>query len=276
MKPRIILLTFGLVVAASIGLPSYASDAKVAAKFDANRLRTGTFVYQNLMGEKDIGKSENSIRKTPGASTFDFSNVVTGEFSQRWTAITKENLQPTSAKLSSGQGRSTPVFDLKYASDRVTGFSVRKGSRRLVDDKIPLAVVDQRVDWAAVTASDLKPGRNFEFEVYDPNIGVSHVIVRVAAAASVKVPAGQFEVYPATYQIGKRTGVEQYRVLVTIQKPRMLVREEFPDGTTTDLVSGPINSVAFVAIKMGRTQNREGSRPRDPLFLRLTTDPIQR
>jgi len=143
---RIILLTFGLVAAASIGLPSYAGDVKVAAKFDANRLRTGTFVYQNLMGEKDIGKSEISIRKTPGASIFDFSNVVTGEFSQRWTAITKENLQPTSAKLSSGQGRGTPV----------------------------------------------------------------------------------------------------YRVLVTIQKPRMLVREEFPDGTTTDLVSGPINSVAFV------------------------------
>jgi hypothetical protein len=234
---RTILLTFGLVAAASTGLPSYAGDVKEEAKFVANRLRTGTFVYQNLEGEKDIGKSEISIRKTPGASTFDFSNVVTGEFSQRWTAITKENLQPSSAKLSSGQGRGTPVFDLKYTSDRVTGFSVRKGSRRLVDDKIPLEVVDQRVDWAAVTASDLEPGRKFEFEVYDPNIGVSHVTVRVAAAASVKVPAGQFEVYRATYQIGKRTGVEQYRILVTVREPRMLVREVFPDGTTTDLVS---------------------------------------
>ncbi len=137
MNPRTILLTFGVVAAASIGLPSYDGDVKEAAKFDANRLRTGTFVYENLMGEKDIGKSEISIRKTPGAATFDFSNVVTGEFSQRWTAITKENLQPTSANLSSGQGRGAPVFDLKYTSDRVTGFSVRKGSRRLVDDKIP-------------------------------------------------------------------------------------------------------------------------------------------
>src|ERR1700680_3481852 len=186
---RIILLTLGLVAAASIGLPSYAGNVKEAAKFDANRLRTGTFVYQNLQGEKGIGKSEISIRKRPGASTFDFSNVVTGEFSQRWIAISNQNLQPASAKLSSGQGRGSPVFDLKYSSGRVMGFSVRKGSKRLVDDKIPLEVVDQRVDWAAVTASDLKPGRKFEFEVFDPNIGVSHVIVRVAAAASVKVPA---------------------------------------------------------------------------------------
>jgi hypothetical protein len=106
-----------------------------------------------------------------------------------------------------------------------------------VDDKVPLEVVDQRVDWAAVTASDLKPGRKFEFEVYDPNIGVSRVTVRVAGAVSIKVPAGQFEVYRATYQIGKRTGVEQYQVLVTVRTPRMLVREVFPDGTTTDLVS---------------------------------------
>lgn len=234
---RIILLRFALLAAVSIGFPSYAVDIKEAAKFDANRLRTGTFVYQNLMGQKDIGKSEISIRKTPGASTFDFSNAVTGEFSQGWTAITKENLRPSSANLSSGPGRGNPVFDLKYTSDRVTGFSVRKGSRHLVDDKVPLDVVDQRVDWAAVSASDLKPGRKFGFEVYDPSIGVSHVVVRVAGAVSIKVPAGQFEVYRATYQIGKRTGVEQYRVWVTVRKPRMLVREEFPDRTTTDLVS---------------------------------------
>lgn len=182
MNHRTILLTYGLVAAASIGLPSYASDVREEAKFDANHLRTGTFVYQNLEGEKDIGESEISIRKTPGASTFDFSNVVTGEFSQRWIAITNENLQPTSAKLWSGRGRGTPIFDLKYTSDRVTGFSVRKGSRLLVDEKIPLEVVDQRVDWAAVAASDLKPGRKFEFEVYDPSIGVSHVIVQVAPA----------------------------------------------------------------------------------------------
>ncbi len=81
------------------------------------------------------------------------------------------------------------------------------------------------------------PGESSKFEVYDPNVGVGHVIVRVAVAASVKVPAGQFEVYRATYQIGKRTGVEQYQVLVTVRTPRMLVREVFPDGTTTDLVS---------------------------------------
>jgi hypothetical protein len=68
----IILLTFGLVAATSISLPNYAGDVKEGAKFDANRLRTGTYVYQNLTGGKDVGKSGISISKTPGASTFDF------------------------------------------------------------------------------------------------------------------------------------------------------------------------------------------------------------
>jgi hypothetical protein len=72
VNPRIILLTFGLVASASIGSPSYAGDVKEAAKFDANRLITGTFVYENLMGEKDIGKSKISIRENIRRFNFRF------------------------------------------------------------------------------------------------------------------------------------------------------------------------------------------------------------
>jgi hypothetical protein len=89
------------------------------------------------------------------------------------------------------------------------------GTKRRVDDTVPLGIIDQRIDWAAVSASDLKPGREFEFDVYDPAIGVSHVFVRIGAVESIQVPAGQFEAYRATYQINKRTGAESYQVLVS-------------------------------------------------------------
>jgi hypothetical protein len=101
----------------------------------------------------------------------------------------------------------------------------------------PGDIVDQRVDWAAVSASNLEPGQEFEFDVYDPSLGVSHVVVRAGAAQSITVPAGLFKVFRAIYEINKRTGVEKYQVFVTTAEPRMLVREEFPDGTASDLVS---------------------------------------
>lgn len=233
-----LLLCVGVAVA--IGGAGFAGEINEPAQFDASRLRTGTFVYRDVRGDQEIGRGEISVKKLPGTENFSFSDLETGEFSQRWTAITTTSLHPISASLSFGDG--PPVFDLAYTSDRVTGFVLKQkgpdaGSRHSINDKVPESIVDQRVDWAAVSASNLEPGREFEFDVYDPSLGVSHVVVRAGAAQSITVPAGLFKVLRATYEINKRTGVEKYQVFVTTAEPRMLVREEFPDGTASDLVS---------------------------------------
>jgi hypothetical protein len=56
----------------------------------------------------------------------------------------------------------------------------------------------------------------------------------------VHVPTGTFDAYRITYRIEKSTGAEEYQVLVTRDRPRTMVREEFPNGIVTDLTeAGP-------------------------------------
>jgi hypothetical protein len=108
------------------------------------------------------------------------------------------------------------------------------GPRRTLSQ---LASSTKRLDWAAVTASNLKAGGAFEFDVYDPSSGISHVEVRIGQVQTLRSPAGEFKTFPVSYEIKKRTATESYRVFVSKEEPRILVREEFPDGTQSDLDS---------------------------------------
>lgn len=222
----------------SITLPS----PNQPTKFDANRLKTGTFEYHDFAGNKDLGKSRITIEKVPGSDALNFSSVVTGNFSQRWLAVVRPTFEPISAMLNFGEDPGTPIFEITYSSSRVTGFVVERkgpnaGNKRIVDDAVGLSIVDQRVDWAAVSASDFGADPEFEFDVYDPGVGISHVLARRGSQQSLRVPAGEFQVYPITYEIKKRSGSEIYRVFVSKDQPRILVREDFPQGAESDLVA---------------------------------------
>ncbi len=224
------------------GVPTSTAPANAHSKFDAHRLKTGTFIYRDSEGQGEIGQSEITVEQISGSDTFSFSTAVSGKFSQRWRAVSTPGFAPISASLSLGEGAGTPAFDLKYGPGRVTGFVVDRkgptaGTKRPVNDVVPRGVVDQRLDWAAVTASDLKSGGAFEFDVYDPSLGISHVAVRIGQVQVLRVPAGEFETFPVTYEIKKRTATESYRVFVSKEEPRILVREEFPDGAQSDLAS---------------------------------------
>ncbi len=188
---------------------------KGAPRFDAHRLQTGIFIYRNLKSGQDVGNARITVQEIAGSGSFRFANVVTGKFSQRWEALTTSTLSPISARLSFGEGTVTPTFDLHYRSGRVVGFVVGRrapnaGIKRPVDELVPSSVVDQRVDWAAASAIDLQRTREFEFDVYDPVLGVSQVFARVGRLQSVRVPVREFVVYPVTYEIKKRSGTETY------------------------------------------------------------------
>jgi hypothetical protein len=205
------------------------------AAFDAHRLRTGPFLYVDQGRQGDRGQL--TIRRLASPDRYEFSANITGAANQRWTSVATPTFDPISATITFGPDTvgNEPRFMLAYHEGRVTGF-VTHGSRS-IDTVVPDGVVDQRIDWAAVMASDLAPGREFHFAVYDPSIGVSAVHATVGAVARVTVPGGTFDVYPVTYRIAKATGTAQYQVLVTREIPRMLVREIFPDGVVTDLVT---------------------------------------
>jgi hypothetical protein len=199
---------------------------------DANLLQTGRFQYRTTIDGKDAGASEIAIRRSEG-SNFVFTNHVTGAFVQQWEAVAGVGFEPISAKLTFGDGRTG--FELKYQNGRVTGF---KGPKA-VDAEIPPDTVDQRIDWAAAMARDLAAGTGFTFHVFDPGTGISPVTGKISGPESVHVPAGTFEAMRIVYRIEKSGRPEVYQVLTKRSGPRMLLKEEFPNGAVTELLEIP-------------------------------------
>ena len=222
-----------LVLLALVG--GFHADAQTSAStLNAERLKTGRFVYRTIIRGEDAGNSEISIRKSPDSGNFMYTNRVSGAFSQQWEAIATPNFGPVSAKLTFGQGEKSRLeFELKYQDGRVTGWSARKGK---IGVEVLPNTVDQRIDWAAAISSDLTLGREFAFHVFDPGTGLSRVTGRIAGAERVHVPAGNFEAVRIVYRIEKARGAEVYQILTNRDGPRMALKEEFPNGAVSELV----------------------------------------
>jgi hypothetical protein len=239
-------LTMAALALALIGAArAPVEDARPAAsgsRADARRLRTGRFVYRDRNRGQDAGRSRIEILHVAGSEHYRFSTQITGEFGQCWESVATRFFEPVSAKLSFGQSPcDVPTFDIAYRGGKVSGFAVSRGAgssptRRSVDAAVPDDIVDQRIDWAYVLAADFENEKSFEFRVYDPGTGVSLAAARVEGMEKVQVPAGTFEAYRIVYRIEKPRGVETYQVLATNGADRMMVREEFSNGFTTDLM----------------------------------------
>jgi|SRR5580698_8269756 hypothetical protein len=222
-----------LVVTAAMGSP-------VGERPNAMLLKSGEFVFGDFRGDTELGRSRITIaRKADGQ--YLFSNEVIGHAAQTWTAVAGVDFEPVAAVLEfRGEGEAhQPIFDIHYKGGRVTG------SRRprqppgaapiLVDDAAEPGVIDQRIDWASVMARKLKIGLMFNFQVYDPAIATSAGSAMVEDGGRIHVPAGDFDTFKITYQIGKKTGSERYVVFASKALPRILVREDFPDGVSSML-----------------------------------------
>jgi hypothetical protein len=236
---------------------SSSASASTAASPDAQRVKTGHFTYRSFDHGKTVGKGEIAIAmdSVSGNYTFsedfDFSEEFEGYRSQRWESVATSAFDPISAKLSflekSGY---TPVFDLKYAEGKVSGFSVERATangnsqndsqspkKRTVNASLPKNTYDQRIDWAVVLGCDLDHQKQFEFNVYDPNTGVSHATAELKSLEHVQVAEISIEAYRVIYRIEKLGGTETYQVLVSQTFPHILLREEFPNGTFDTLIS---------------------------------------
>ncbi len=237
------LLFVGSVAAALLlGSARQTEKSKLErATPNAKRLKPGRFRYRTLVNGKDAGNSDISVRET-GSGQFAFRNPVSGQFSQRWEAIATGTFVPISAKLTFGDGANGPTgFALRYQGGRVTGFATKRGSggtgdRLQIDAEITPDTVDQRIDWAAAMSEELAAGREFAFRVFDPYAGSSRVTGHVEGTEPVRVPAGAFTGVRVVYRIEKAGGPETYQVLTNAEGPRMMLKEEFPNGAVTELV----------------------------------------
>jgi hypothetical protein len=241
MRTWYILLWLALFVLA--GGRFLSTNGKVAeGRPNAVHLRTGRFVHRMLVNGKDAGDGAITIRRMPGPGNMVYASHVTGQFSQQWESIATQAFVPISAKLTFGEGANAhPAFELQYKDGRVTGFALAKqhsqtSGERKVDAPVLPDTVDQRIDWAAVMSEDLAPGSEFEFHVFDPGTGNSRVTGHVVDVETVHVPLGTFEAVRIVYKIEKSSGTEVYQVLTNREGPRMLLKEEFPDGSVGELV----------------------------------------
>jgi hypothetical protein len=233
---RLVRLTLVLALFAT---QVVARDARL--DIDAERLRTGLFRYRTVVDGKEAGQSQIQIRKS-ASGNFVFTNLVEGAFSQSWEAVATRAFGPISARLTMGQGKDARIaFDLAYHGSRVTGFASsvkdQQPVRRDVDEAVAADTVDQRIDWAAVMAlKEYASGGQFAFHVYDPGTGHSRVTAQVLGLETTTVPAGSFETVRVAYRIEKNRGTETYEVLIKKELPRVLVKEQFPNGAVTELL----------------------------------------
>jgi hypothetical protein len=188
-------------------------------------------------GKEISGKFIVTVEKTADGN-FRFTGEATG-FNENWESIATPVFRPVSATLRM-QLRDGKMYSmtLKYGDSYVTGSEQKESlPANKIDNHVPLGTVDQRIDWAAAMSIGGDVGDKFKFTVFDPATGVSQVTGEVARTEEITVPAGTFDTVRIIYQIEKSRGTERYEVFVTKDVPRMMVREDFPNGTSSELVS---------------------------------------
>jgi hypothetical protein len=229
---RKFIAALSLSVAASSLLGSTSEHS-----FDAARLRTGRFDYRLMKpGKAIVGKFTVTVEKTTNGN-FRFLGEAAG-FNQKWESVATASFRAVSARLQMQLGNGTVYsMNLKYDDGHVTGTEQKESSPAGdIDNRVPPGTIDQRIDWAAAMSSGLEVGGKFNFTVFDPSTGVSQVTAEIASAGKITVPAGTFDAVRIIYQIDKSKGSERYEVLATKDLPRMMVREDFPNGISSELV----------------------------------------
>ena len=215
------------------------SPALPAAAPDADRLMLGEFEYVDTLNGSKVGDSRIHIARSSDGN-YEFNNEVTGEADQGWTARCAGNFAPLMAHLSFGTatGRK-PLFELNYQTGRVTGFFMRRqGTERVrveIDTAVSEGTIDQRIDWAAVMASSNQVGQRFSFDVYDPGLGTSRATAVVQQGPRLPLRDSTVPTLKIIYRISKSSGAETYTVFASKDLPRIMLREDFPDGTRSEL-----------------------------------------
>ena len=194
--------------------------AGIDARFDAHRLRLGTFRYSDSSNGKVVGESKIRVQRSEGGHRYVFSNVVEGAADQRWKAVIAPDFSPISAELTFGViGEPHKAFDLSYSRHHVSGVAGAHDRNgfidRNIDEEIAADTVDQRIDWAAVMAlKSYKESETFSFHVYDPKDGNSQIVARVKGMETLHTRAGAFRVVRILYRTEKASVAQTFVVFI--------------------------------------------------------------
>lgn len=232
-----------IAAAGLLGSAAAAPHLDAGPRFDASRLKTGRFTYQDIQDGRQGSLSTTTIVQLADGH-YRFTADFPG-FDQSWSTIATRAMTPveTVLKMRTREGGHYQMT-LAYAGHRVTGEAVNTAateggsSRRgqTVAAEIPDNTVDQRIDWATVMTTDLQPGQKFLFNVYDAKTAVSRVTCFISDAGTMNTPLGKLHAIRLNYVVNKASGTESYSVYATNMLPRIMLREDLPHGLTSQLV----------------------------------------
>lgn len=228
-----LLVALAALLDRSVALDACAARPVAHPAFDASLLKPGVFTYEYRVRGKVAGRFVTTVRRL-AADRWEFSGDGDG---QHWESVATAALRPVSATLQFRRKDGPYRMELVYGRSSVRFVETLNGvagPAKTVD--VPAWIVDQRVDWAAVMSSRLRPGRSLTFAVFDPATGVSTVEASATRlTADAKLPA-RGRLTRLDYQVCKNGSVEKYSVFSTTRAPLILARENLRDDEVDTLV----------------------------------------
>lgn len=230
--PTLCLVLLSPIASAQVCPPS--GDANTRPTFDAALLREGRFTYHTTLKGESLGDTVIEIRRT--GSTYRIT-MSAPRIAQSWEAVVRRSFAPVSAHLKM-QSRGVPYeMNLIYDRTRVTGDERNGETTTPVRAAARGIVIDQRVDWASIMALEPASGPSLLVRVFDPSTGLSPMLGKVGTSRSMTGAWGTASAVRLDYSICKREHIENYSVFATEATPRMMLREDMPNGLVSELVA---------------------------------------
>ena len=226
-------LSVSFLLALWLGAAS-ASEPSVPVTLDATNLRQGQFTYQLSVKGKLIGTTVIEIRQhTPAEFHIRFDSK---DVQQSWSSTFTKGFEPIAAELHM-PGRKEPYhMTLRYSASAVSGEETRGTQTAPVSAAISRQVIDQRVDWAAMMATEFT-GNAASFDVYDPGTGLSRLTATKLPAKAMDGVLGRQRAIDLHYTIQKKDHAESYVVYATASAPRVMLREDMPGDLVAELIA---------------------------------------
>jgi hypothetical protein len=232
---HLVLLITVLASQAAIAGPACPSTAGADPNptFDASLLKEGRFTYQTTLKGESLGETVIEIRRVHGDLRITMSAP---KVAQSWEAIVGRTFSPRSASLQMRGKRGAYSMKLLYTRTSVSGEESESGITRPVSAALDGLVLDQRVDWAAMMVATASEKSVIAMRVFDPGTGLSQMVGKVAGVQSIRRDDGEVAALRLDYSICKRDHLEEYSVYATREAPRYMLREDMPNGLTSELV----------------------------------------
>jgi hypothetical protein len=209
------------------------AQANTNPAFDAASLKEGRFTYHTTLMGESLGDTVIEIRRLE--STYRIT-MSAPQIAQSWEAEFRRSFAPLSAHLKM-QARGVPYeMRLVYAGTEITGEEREGDVATPVRATAKGIVIDQRVDWASIMAVNAPPGGSIAVGVFDPSTGLSPMLGAVGTTRSMTGAWGSASALRLDYSICKREHVENYTVFATEATPRMMLREDMPNGLVSELI----------------------------------------